>query len=125
VSDEGRVRNVKTGRVLKHAITDRGYCKLSLGRAWQGYVHQLVAEAFIGPRPTHEHDVDHKDFDRTNNAAANLRWLHKLTNRVRWAGKQNGRNLWSTPDDPAPEDHEPMTQEEREQWEASAGVSGW
>lgn len=37
-------------------------------------VHSLVCTAFHGPRPSPKHQVAHKDGDKTNNAAVNLRW---------------------------------------------------
>lgn len=36
-------------------------------------VHQLVAEAFIGRRPS-QHETNHKDGNKANNCAANLEW---------------------------------------------------
>jgi hypothetical protein len=38
------------------------------------YVHQLVAEAFIGPRPKGR-ELNHKDGDMTNNIVANLEYV--------------------------------------------------
>lgn len=49
-------------------------------------VAHLVAQAFLGERPR-DHDVDHIDGDTRNNAASNLRYLHKSVNRgLRHAG---------------------------------------
>jgi len=41
-------------------------------------VHTLVALAFVGPKPSPRHSVNHIDGDKTNNQADNLEWL---TNR--------------------------------------------
>lgn len=38
------------------------------------YVHELVAEAFIGPRPTTKHHICHNDGDENNNGVDNLRY---------------------------------------------------
>ena len=38
-------------------------------------VHNLVAEAFIGPRPQKGFEVDHIDENKLNNSPENLRWL--------------------------------------------------
>lgn len=38
------------------------------------YVHHVVAEAFLPPRPSPEHELRHLDGDRANNAASNLAW---------------------------------------------------
>lgn len=37
-------------------------------------VHRLVAETFIGPRPSPRHEVRHLDGNRANNCASNLAW---------------------------------------------------
>lgn len=71
VSDTGEVRNEKTGRTL--SPFNRGYSghlavDLPCGRR---SVHQLVAEAFHGPRPAGL-DTRHLDNDPTNNTPANL-----------------------------------------------------
>src|SRR5215471_10260979 len=41
----------------------------------QIYVHILVAEAFLPPRPTPEHTVNHIDANGKNNHVSNLEWL--------------------------------------------------
>jgi HNH endonuclease len=43
-------------------------------------VHQIVASAFHGVRPSAEHVVDHIDTNRMNNRADNLRWVTRLEN---------------------------------------------
>lgn len=98
VSDQGRVRNARTGRHLTPWPNPRGYLYVHLGRSLRAQpVHQLVAELFHGPRPP-GCEPDHRDHDRTNNAATNLRWWHRRVNAVRWANRRNGRNVWETPD---------------------------
>lgn len=88
VSDLGRVRSVdrviprKTGlaryrgQVLKVWIRPSGYAQVVLsasGRQQSYLVHELVAAAFIGPRPGRLW-VAHNDGDPSNNAASNLRY---------------------------------------------------
>jgi HNH endonuclease len=41
-------------------------------------VHSLVAQAFIGPRPSRRHTVNHINGDKLDNRASNLEWA---TNR--------------------------------------------
>jgi len=80
VSDLGRVRslprNTTSGRILCLSISGPGYQQVSLfaqGRLKKTYVHHLVAEAFIGPRPE-GYEIRHLDGDRLNNTLANLRY---------------------------------------------------
>lgn len=115
VSSHGRVRRIGRG-ILKPYANPRGYLYVDLGGKLRGQpVHQLVAELFIGAaRPGCE--PDHIDRDRTNNAATNLRWWHRRVNAVRWAGYDaaRGRILWElTEEEAAPDDHVPMSAEER------------
>lgn len=88
VSSEGRVRsldrqilarygmrNIK-GTVLKAQVKDTGRLQVGLSRGSKKnmrQVHQLVATAFLGPRPEGM-EVCHIDGDHLNNAASNLRW---------------------------------------------------
>lgn len=61
VSSVGNVRNVVTGRMLKPRINHRlgtGYRQLTLKASPERrscYVHALVLEAFVGPRPAGMH----------------------------------------------------------------------
>lgn len=121
VSNLGRVRSPR-GRILRPWANPRGYLYVDLSKRCRGRsVHGLVAEAFLGPRPPGA-EPDHVDHDRTNNAASNLRWLHRLVNAVRWADRVNGRNVWETPDDVPEETLEPLSPEERAELERSLDV---
>ena len=46
-------------------------------------VHRIVAFAFHGSPPPKRNIVDHIDRDRSNNCAANLRWVSQLDNMLR------------------------------------------
>lgn len=81
VSSMGRVKNVKTGRILKTWNNgSSAYTKVELsrdGKAIAFLVHRLVAKAFI-PNPENLSDVNHKDEVKTNNSVDNLEWMsHK------------------------------------------------
>ncbi len=94
VSDRGRVRSIdrieevpsrwggtmmrkKRGTILKPGRKPGGYLFVGLHRdsfAKYETVHCLVAQAFIGPRPTPKHHVAHSDGNQLNNHAGNLRY---------------------------------------------------
>ena len=76
VSDLGRIRRTDRQRLLKASPIKSGYLKVTL---WQGgiyrqaYVHTLVLESFVGPRPTGL-EARHLDDDRARNVLKNLCW---------------------------------------------------
>jgi hypothetical protein len=96
VSDLGRVRSVDRtiirmckcgpvrarlkGRVLAVSTANSGYLVAMIGRA-RPYIHSLVLEVFIGPRPA-GHQAAHNDGDRLNNTVANLRWATRQENEA-------------------------------------------
>jgi hypothetical protein len=70
--------------VLRRAeITRGGYARVHLrAQAHQkkAMVHHLVAEAFIGPRPTNQHQINHKNGIKTDNTVKNLEWVTSQQN---------------------------------------------
>lgn len=81
VSDCGRVRNVKTERIIASSIDERGNVYVQLRRDGRSYtlkLRRLVAEAFLElPENFEELDVGCLDGDRTNLCADNLVWRTK------------------------------------------------
>lgn len=77
VSDDGHVMG-PSGKVLSQWPNRDGYPYV-MGR---NYVHQLVCEAFHGPRPTPRHEVAHWDGNPANNHASNLRWATHRENEA-------------------------------------------
>lgn len=79
VSDHGRVRRerpgrlTEAGRIIKPAVTAKGYLRVSLNRRCY-FVQRLVAQAFLSPRPSSLHTVAHEDGVPTNNVWTNLAW---------------------------------------------------
>lgn len=92
VSDEGRVRPVGvprgraiSGDVLATQTDKKGYVFVHLWRDRKRSrrpIHQLVAEAFVGPRPP-GYIIDHLDSTPGNNRPLNLEWVTDSTNQKR------------------------------------------
>lgn len=80
------------GWVLKPEVTRSGYLSVSLWDRDRKHrpIHQLVAEAFIGPR-LEAHQVNHIDGDKFNNRVTNLEYVtpkenirHSIAIGLRW-----------------------------------------
>lgn len=74
-SSEGRIMNIRTQRILKTQINEKGYEQVCLRKNNQQYtvrVHKVIAETFLGEHPGM--DVRHRDSDRLNNRVDNLYW---------------------------------------------------
>jgi HNH endonuclease/NUMOD4 motif len=70
------------GRIRKPFPGHHGYLFVQLvvtkRTLYAGPVHILVAEAFLAPKPTSRHTVNHIDGDKTNNRCENLAWATHL-----------------------------------------------
>lgn len=106
VSRCGRVRSLdrylpnrnglalRRGRELKPVVDAGGYCSTQLnhrGVCLTVFVHKLVAEAFIGPRPD-GCEINHKSGVKTDNAVDNLEYLTPAAN-IHHAARVLGRTL--------------------------------
>lgn len=82
VNEDGQVRGLKRGKLLKPQINRKtGYLHVLLWRNSKiklHYLHRLVAQAFV-ENPHGYKYVSHIDGDLTNNAAENLQWTEKTT----------------------------------------------
>lgn len=86
VSDLGRIRSLdrvdsagrnRKGRIIKPSIKPGGYLSLNLcksGTVVNFNVHRLVAKSFLENEENKE-QVNHIDFDKTNNCKTNLEWV--------------------------------------------------
>lgn len=84
VSDDGKVRNNKTGKILASYPDSNGYPSVGLcrdGKQIKMRVHRLVAEAFI-PNPLNLHDINHKDGNKFNNHKLNLEYCTRSYNML-------------------------------------------
>lgn len=82
-----RYRKVKR---LKQVKLKSGYMQVCLhrdGKQTMHYVHHLVAQAFIGERPSGM-DIDHKDGNKANNAASNLHYVTRRENMRRYFARK-------------------------------------
>ena len=72
ISNYGRVRNDKTGLILKFGKAG-GYPIITMGHKKTYLVHRLVAKTFI-PNPENKRTVNHLDGCKINNHVSNLEW---------------------------------------------------
>lgn len=100
VSDKGRVRNLKTGKILKGSISN-GYRTIFLSNRNQVklvYAHRLVCLAFV-ERIEGKNQVNHKNGDTLDNCLENLEWMsaaeniaHSILNNLHCRGETHYRS---------------------------------
>lgn len=78
---------------LEGTIANTGYKTVALkknGVFKHKLLHRLLAQAFI-PNPEGKPEVNHIDYDRTNNSLSNLEWVTRSENQYH-AVRKDGRN---------------------------------
>ena len=84
VSNLGKVRNIKSGRVLKPWITKDGYlrhCLYKHNKRKNLLLHRIIATAFID-NPEAKPQVNHIDENKLNNDLSNLEWCTERENAI-------------------------------------------
>ncbi len=96
VSWWGRVRNTKTGRILKPQTSGPGYLFVRLsknGKVMMHYIHKIVAREWVG-NPGEKRCVDHVDGSRTNNNWENLRYATSSENGMNAKNRTDGTSIY-------------------------------
>ena len=82
-SEDGRVRSIRSGKVLRPFHDERGYGRCGFydatGRFKCVTLHKAVFTAFNGPLPE-DREVDHIDQNPANNALSNLQSITRREN---------------------------------------------
>lgn len=77
VSNKGRIKNIKTSRIMKQFKTPDGYHYAHLNsnneRKYNPYIHVLVAKMFIS-NLENKTTVNHKNWNKSDNHVENLEW---------------------------------------------------
>lgn len=82
VSTHGRIRNVSTMQIKSQRLDRYGYRRVTLYPSGKTHtIHRLVAGVWLPPKEEGL-QVNHKDFDKTNNQLDNLEWCSVKDNCV-------------------------------------------
>ena len=78
VNEFGQIRHKKRKQILSPRSNNGGYQYVNFkvdGKNTNFAVHRIVANAFI-PNPNGYTEINHKDYDKTNNCVENLEWVN-------------------------------------------------
>ena len=94
VNQFGEIRHKIRKKVLKPRSNNGGYQYVNFkinGKNINFAVHRIVANAFI-PNPKGYTEVNHKDYDKTNNCVDNLEWIDSSQNKRHAYLKDENKN---------------------------------
>ena len=94
---DGQIISYKTSnpKIIKGNPNEKGYLKVNLikdKKTRTRRVHRLIAMAFHECEDFDKYEVDHIDFNKTNNSASNLRWVTGQENIDAYIEKKYGKN---------------------------------
>lgn len=98
ISNEGRVKNLNSGNILKGTYTKKGYLCVCLWQNKKSYtkrVHRLVAQTFIENKYNKPY-VNHKNLNKSDNRVINLEWVTHNENMQHFIKHNNGNIIPST-----------------------------
>ena len=84
VSNLGKIRNIKSGRILKPQPDKDGYLRLGLyenNKKKKLFLHRIIATTFID-NPEGKPCVNHIDENKLNNDLSNLEWCTIRENNI-------------------------------------------
>jgi len=100
VSDRGRIRNAKTGKILKLGLQRHGYLCVAVSFSGNNRKYlkpaREVAQAFIGDRPK-GYQINHKNGVKTDNRVENLEYVSpgdNLRHAVNHGLKRNNQHVF-------------------------------
>lgn len=94
VNSKGEIRHKIRKHILKPRSNKGGYMYVNFkinGKNTNFAVHRIVANAFL-PNPNGYTEVNHKDYDKTNNCIENLEWVSSSINKKHAFLKQENRD---------------------------------
>ena len=78
-SSDGRIRNAKTGNLIKQYPHKDGYLRIQIAGKTHT-VHRIIASTFL-PNTDNKPEINHIDGIKTNNAVSNLEWCTRSENQ--------------------------------------------
>ena len=76
----GTIIGARGGVLKTHVNQETGYEIIRFGRIITSSVHNVVARAWVA-NAEHKPEIDHRNRDKTDNRACNLRWVTSSENK--------------------------------------------